>query len=251
METSQALKPTQVFILCAGEGKRLRPYTENKPKCLVPYKGKPLLQYQLDAFKQLELKDINLIGGYRQDQLPPGYRLFLNPDYASTNMLYSLFCAEPEMDDSCDWVVSYGDIIYTPPILDKLLHSEGPINIITDQNWKSYWEQRMEDPLKDAETFKWDPKSRHIQDIGQKPKNLDDIQGQYIGLFKIAASYTKTFKAFYHQFCKENPDHKNAYITDFLRYLIHQDQALLGVPIKSEWAEFDRAEDLKLELSFI
>ncbi len=251
MHSPKDLSSTQLFILCAGEGKRLRPYTEDKPKCLVPYKGKPLLHHQLEACKQLGLSQINLIGGYRQDQLPQDYRLFSNPNYASTNMLYSLFCAEAAMKDDCDWVISYGDIIYATAVLEKLLCSEGPINIITDQNWKAYWEQRMEDPLKDAETFKWDPQSRHIQDLGQKPKALSDIQGQYIGLFKISSSYTKKFKELYHQFCKEEPNPKNAYITDFLRYLLHQDQSLLGVPIYGGWAEFDRAEDLKIDLSFL
>ncbi len=251
MHAPKDLSSTQLFILCAGEGKRLRPYTEDKPKCLVPYKGKTLLQYQLDACKQLGLSQVNLIGGYRQDQLLQDYRLFSNPDYARTNMLHSLFCAEAAMEEDYDWIISYGDIIYAPAVLEKLLYSEGPITIITDQNWKAYWAQRMEDPLKDAETFKWDPQSCHIQDLGQKPKSLEDIQGQYIGLFKIAASYTKTFKALYHQFCKEEPQHSQAYITDFLRYLLHQNQVLLGVPIYGGWAEFDRAEDLKIELSFV
>jgi mannose-1-phosphate guanylyltransferase len=38
----------KAFLLAAGEGTRLRPLTNDLPKCLVPIKGKPLLQIWLE-----------------------------------------------------------------------------------------------------------------------------------------------------------------------------------------------------------
>lgn len=38
----------KALILCAGFGTRLRPLTDNIPKCLVPIRGKPVLEYWLD-----------------------------------------------------------------------------------------------------------------------------------------------------------------------------------------------------------
>ena len=38
---------TRAIILAAGEGNRLRPHTEDRPKALVPLAGKPLLEWQL------------------------------------------------------------------------------------------------------------------------------------------------------------------------------------------------------------
>lgn len=38
----------KALLLCAGLGTRLRPITNNIPKCLVPINGKPLLQYWLE-----------------------------------------------------------------------------------------------------------------------------------------------------------------------------------------------------------
>ena len=41
-----------ILILSAGLGSRLRPLTNKKPKTLVKYFGKPLLDYQLEVFQK-------------------------------------------------------------------------------------------------------------------------------------------------------------------------------------------------------
>lgn len=46
-------RPISVLLLAAGCGTRLRPYTNNWPKCLMPINGKPLLEYWLDIAREL------------------------------------------------------------------------------------------------------------------------------------------------------------------------------------------------------
>ncbi len=41
----------KAFLLAAGKGTRLRPYTDSLPKCLIPIHGKPLLEIWIDLFK--------------------------------------------------------------------------------------------------------------------------------------------------------------------------------------------------------
>jgi mannose-1-phosphate guanylyltransferase len=41
----------KAFLLAAGKGTRLRPYTDNLPKCLMPIHQKPLLEIWIDLFK--------------------------------------------------------------------------------------------------------------------------------------------------------------------------------------------------------
>lgn len=246
------MKNTKIFVLCAGEGKRLRPYTEDRPKCMVPYKNKPLLQYQLEVFKKFALTDITLIGGYHNEALPKkDHPVVVNKDFATTNMLYSLFCAENLMDESKDIIISYGDIIYHHSVFEALLKACHPCSIITDIEWKTYWNNRMEDPLKDAETFRWDITSQKIFELGQKPKTLEDIQGQYIGLFKISAPFIKQFKQIYKTFKASHPNYKNAYMTDFLQFLINEQFPTFGIPIHNQWAEFDTINDLNLDIHWL
>ncbi len=58
----------QAVILAAGEGKRLRPLTEDRPKPMVLVGGKPILQHTLDLLPP-EIDEIILIVGYKQERI--------------------------------------------------------------------------------------------------------------------------------------------------------------------------------------
>jgi len=59
----------KAIILSAGEGRRLRPLTEDVPKCLLPIKGKPLIEYWLDNFAKHKISEILVNGHYLADIL--------------------------------------------------------------------------------------------------------------------------------------------------------------------------------------
>ncbi|EQA36608.1 nucleotidyl transferase [Leptospira inadai serovar Lyme str. 10] len=46
------------LVLAAGLGTRLRPYTDEWPKCLMPISGKPLLEIWLDQIFALGIRDV-------------------------------------------------------------------------------------------------------------------------------------------------------------------------------------------------
>ena len=114
----------RVIILAAGQGTRLRPYTNDRPKCLVELDGKPMLYRQLDVLRAAGLNDIALVGGYHAECLQlPDIEVLLNPRFAQTNMVSTLFCAEQWMKDGEDLLIAYGDIVYEPRVLDlSLIH---------------------------------------------------------------------------------------------------------------------------------
>jgi len=59
----------KAFILCGGEGTRLRPYTYTTPKPMLPVGGKPILQYVVENLKRGGVKDITLTSGYLAEQI--------------------------------------------------------------------------------------------------------------------------------------------------------------------------------------
>jgi len=58
----------KALLLAAGLGTRLRPLTNNWPKCLVPIKGRPLLEYWLSILKQNIINDV-LINRYHHAEI--------------------------------------------------------------------------------------------------------------------------------------------------------------------------------------
>ena len=56
-------------ILCLGEATRMRPMTLHQPKALLPFCGRPLIEYTLEALLQDGLRDIVIVGGPEADAL--------------------------------------------------------------------------------------------------------------------------------------------------------------------------------------
>lgn len=52
------------IILAGGKGERLRPFTENRPKCMVPVLGNPLLAFQLRWLKAHGVENVAICCGY-------------------------------------------------------------------------------------------------------------------------------------------------------------------------------------------
>jgi len=101
----------KAIILAAGEGKRLRPLTESKPKCLINLFGKSILQRQIETLKKCNINDISIVIGYLGERIKmPDVTYFHNFNYNTTNMLETLFCAREKLSDSV--IISYGDIVF-------------------------------------------------------------------------------------------------------------------------------------------
>ena len=242
----------KVIILAAGQGTRLRPYTNDRPKCMVSLYGKPLLHHQLYVMDQcgIDRTDIAVVGGYLQEKLDaPGIKQFTNPLFAETNMVETLFSAEEFMADDQDLIIAYGDIIYQKDVLESLLATEGELVVAADLEWEKLWSLRMENPLDDAETFKIS-KQGFVTELGKKPTVIADAEAQYMGLIKVTASKVNAFKASYHlldrQALYDGKDFLNMYMTSFLQGLIESEWKVTPCLISNGWLEVDTAEELEL-----
>ena len=223
--------------------------TKKKPKCLVKYQGKSILDYQLENCKKMKIQKIFLVSGYKSSKINKKNIIKVkNEKYKTTNMLYSLFKLKKLFDGNDDLIISYGDIIYKSRVLKKLINSREQISTVIDKDWYSYWKLRMENPLDDAESLKLDKKN-YITDIGKKVKNLKSIKGQYIGLTKISKNISKKILKVWVNLNEKNKENKinNLYITDFLRILIKKRFKIKAISVKRGWLEFDEPGDLKIK----
>ena len=85
----------KAIILAAGRGSRMKNMTDDRPKCMVELRGKPLLEWQLTALHEAGISEIAIVTGYKRELLANRAPMeFHNPRWAETNMVSSLACAQ-------------------------------------------------------------------------------------------------------------------------------------------------------------
>jgi choline kinase len=122
-----------------------------------------------------------------------------------------------------------------------LLKSTVELAVAYDPNWIELWSRRFANPLDDAETFRIDADGR-ILEIGLKPKTVQEVQGQYMGLLKftpVAWAAIEQLRAGIHLGAQDKMD-----MTSTLQRLVELGISIHGVSIKSHWGEVDSDEDL-------
>lgn len=63
--------PTTALILAAGRGERLRPHTDRTPKPLLPVRGKPLIEWHLEALARAGVREVVVNTAWLEAQFPP------------------------------------------------------------------------------------------------------------------------------------------------------------------------------------
>ena len=70
------------------------------------------------------------------------------------------------------------------------------MSVIVDEKWHDVWKLRFENPLNDAESMRIN-ESGNITNLGQPVSNIDEIQGQFIGLMKFKNKGINDLKSYY------------------------------------------------------
>ncbi len=231
------------IILAAGKGDRLKPYTNNLPKCLVTLAEKSILEWQLDVISKSSMSKINIVVGYKREKIlklndKRIKKIYVNKNFHETNMVKSLLEAKELFNN--DLIVSYSDIIYSTEIFTKLINSKFKNAIIIDLDWLKLWSKRFKNPLSDAETLKYDTLF-NLKEIGKKSNNLNQIMGQYIGLMKFDRKALNLILKY--DFDKKI--NNQMYMTDLIG-LISKEIEIKVIPIKRGWVEIDTKRDLIL-----
>ncbi len=141
----------KALILAAGRGRRLWPFTAERPKCLLDVGGITLLERQLHHLRAAGLQRIVVVCGFGVDKIRSvvdalpfaDVKLLYNPFYAMSDNLISLWVARSEMSE--DLILLNGDNIFHPGSVQTLLQQRTSCSLLaarkssyTDDDMKLY-----------------------------------------------------------------------------------------------------------------
>jgi len=118
-------------ILAAGVGSRLRQMTNKKPKCLVASAGKPILQYQLDSYKNDGVKEIYIVVGYEGSAVKEyckhikDIKIYIveNEIYEDSNNMYSLYLLKDVIKGE-QFILNNADLTIEDTLITMMLNDE-------------------------------------------------------------------------------------------------------------------------------
>jgi choline kinase len=234
----------RAVILAAGRGSRLRHLGGDRPKCLVELEGRPLIERQIAALRRGGVDEIGVVRGYRGEMINfPGLSYFANERWAETNMVVSLAAARPWLREG-PVIVSYGDIFYRSELVRGLAGAPGQLVITYDRAWRRLWTRRFTEPLADAETFRINAAGQLLE-IGGKTMRIEEIQGQYMGLFKFTVPAWEVVETLLGTLDEATRDRLD--VTGLLRRLLADSSLPIGtLGTDGQWGEIDNPEDVAL-----
>lgn len=234
----------KAIILAAGRGSRMQNLTDEAPKCLLEVRGKALIDWQIEALNRAGIDEIALVTGYRAESLRSrGMVEFHNSEWSSSNMVKSLSLAN-------DWlmagpcIVTYSDIIFGPSAVSSLIQITSPFAVAYDPDWIGLWQERFEDPLDDAESFRLNADAT-LAEIGGKATSIESIEGQYMGILRYSPEAWDEVARIRRSIGED--EFKRLSMTALLQLVIGAGRVpVTAVPHLGNWAEFDTAKDWSL-----
>ena len=238
------------IIIAAGSGKRISEDVKDLPKSLLTVNGKPIIAYQIQALKQVGIKNIVVITGIHDEKFGIENVHYIKDHYYNEHdILGSLMEAKDFLKN--DVLVLYSDIIFESKILRQILDSKGDISIAIDMTWEKMYEGRTEHPKSEAENVQLN-KAKKIIKIKKNIKNENNDVGEFLGIVKFSPYGSGLFVKQYEELIKTHvgtfqqaPSVLKAYLTDMIQELIDSKIDVEPVIISGKWYEIDTAQDLE------
>lgn len=121
----------KAVILAAGVASRLRPLTENTPKCLLQVGDKLILERTIDNLIKNDISEVIVVTGFLKEMIEDfliknypsiNFTFIFNAKYDSTNNIYSLWMAKKDILGH-EMLLLDSDIIFDSRIIEQLTNS--------------------------------------------------------------------------------------------------------------------------------
>lgn len=232
----------KAVILAAGIASRLRPLTNNTPKCLLKVGSKSILELAIENLISNSISEIIIVTGYLDSMI----REFMkerfphleitychNELYSSTNNIFSLWLAKEALGDD-DMLLMDSDIVFEGRIIGKL----------RDSGFKNCLALKRHE-LSDEEIKVLTNKNGRILDIS-KEVNPNEAAGESIGIEIFSRQLVPELFSVIDR--KVNAEKKvNIFYEVAFQELINENHDIFIVDVTEFFCmEIDTAEDLKV-----
>jgi choline kinase len=238
------MSATRAIILSAGQGKRLLPWTETRPKCLIDLNGRTLLAWQLTRLCAAGVAEAVVVTGFnaalveaeiaRLDLPGMAVRTQFNPFYQVADNLASVWIARAEFDR--DVLLLNGDSVIEQAIVETLLAAPPAEITVTIDRKKSY----------DSDDMKVATHGDRLMAIG---KTIEAYDAESIGFLRFSKEGAAKFIAVADRLLRNQAGLARWYlsvINDLAQgEMVVRVQSIEGL----EWGEMDFPQDLDFNLA--
>lgn len=105
----------KALILAGGRGNRINEFSENQNKCMLPFRGKPLIQHTLEKIAETKLTEIIIVVGYRAEDIINHYGISFQNKHLryviqleQRGLVHAIECAKDALEGE-DFFLMLGD----------------------------------------------------------------------------------------------------------------------------------------------
>lgn len=219
------------LILAAGRGTRMGDL--ETPKCLIDLGDTKIIDYQINCFREVGIKNIFVVTGYNSEMISNhigNQAIFVkNPDYATTNNLHSLWSAKQILKN--DFVCVYSDLFFDKRILQKCVNDTNDICLAIEKNVRD-------------ETMRVTIKNNFIVKVN---KLISDecAHGNFIGMAKFKkSSINSLFMEISKLVSKQN---HNLYYTSAIESMIKNGEKINFIDTDNlDWIDMDEKHEIEI-----
>ena len=230
----------KAIILSAGQGSRLGHLTDDRPKCLIDFGGRTLLDRQLDTLAANGVARAVDVTGFRDDLVEetlakrcggPDVRTVYNPFYNVADNLGSLFMARDELAGDC--LVWNGDTLVADSLMCRVVANAQAGICVTIDRKDDYDEDDMKVVV---------ASDGKLKAIGKRiPKG---VNGESIGLLAFRGDGAERFREAIERDIRTSEGTTIWYLR-VIHHLAERSQVWTLDINGEEWGEVDFPEDVE------
>jgi len=229
----------KAIILSAGQGSRLGHLVDEKPKCLIDFNGRTLLDRQLDTLEVNGVHEAVVVTGFHDELVNqaiaartggPKVRTVFNPFYKVADNTGSLFMAREELAGDC--LVWNGDTLVSNCLMGRVIGNDRAGICVTIDRKDSYDEDDMKVVAGD---------DGRLRAIGKRI--TEGVNAESIGLLAFRADGAERFREAIDQAMRTSEGTTIWYLR-VIHHLAQNEQVWTLDIAGEEWGEVDFPADV-------